>query len=179
MNAELKVADEVKLVRIDIGCGKNKREGFIGLDAIAFDGVDIVCDLRGRLPYDDDSVDEVHCSHFIEHLTWPERVTFLNELYRVMRKDAKCQLIWPHWASQRYYGDPTHKEPMSEFAMFYLDKAWREVNAPHCGYTCDFAATWGYSMRPEWQVRNQEAQMFALAWYKEVAQDVIATLTKR
>jgi hypothetical protein len=45
-------------------------------------------------------------------------------------------------------------------------------------YTCDFAATWGYSLHPSIQHRNTEYQTFALSNYKEAAQDIIATLTK-
>lgn len=180
----------IQPIRIDIGCGKNKKSGFVGFDSIAFDGVDVVGSVTVRWPWDDNSVDEVHCSHLLEHLTnlndkW-ERIHFFNELYRVMKPGASCQLIIPHWASNRYYGDPTHKEPFSEMGFYYLDKGWRAVNAPHAdaehspnGYACDFTATWGYSMHQSLQARNPEYQMHALTWFKDAAQDIIATLTKK
>jgi SAM-dependent methyltransferase len=172
-------------VRLDIGCGKNKKEGFIGIDRIKFDTVDVVCDVgTEKLPYGDDSVDEVHCSHFLEHLTQDERVHFLNEAHRVMRKDAKMTLIVPHWCSNRAYGDPTHKWPaVSEMFFYYLSKPWRKVQAPHTdsefnptGFACDFSATWGYSLHPDLVVRNQDYQQHALSFSKEAAQDIIATL---
>jgi hypothetical protein len=166
-------------IRLDLGCGKNPKEGFVGVDVRDF-GQAIVCDLRDTWKWEDDSVDEVHCSHFIEHLTGPERVHFYNELYRVMKVGAKAQIIAPYYASERAYGDPTHQwPPIVGFAFYYLSKAWREPNAPHTDYTCDFDATWGYSMHPELFVRAQEYQQFALQWYREAAQDIIATLTKR
>lgn len=210
-------------IRIDIGCGKNKKPGFYGVDLIDFDGVDMVADVRQKTwsftkapselhprlkahdswkgpasmeewvynpPFElpDSSVDEAHCSHFLEHLTnlndkW-ERVHFFNELHRVLKPGAKCQIILPHWASNRYYGDPTHKEPFSEMGFYYLSKEWRAVNAPHAdsqhspnGYACDFQATWGYSLHQAIQARNPEYQMHALTWFKEAAQDIIATIT--
>lgn len=167
-------------MKLDLGCGKNKREGFLGVDAIQFESVDIVHDLRTEWPWENDSVEEAHCSHFIEHLKKEDRVHFYNELYRVMKKDAKCQIIVPHWGSGRAYGDPTHEwPPVVEFSFYYLDKAWRDVNAPHCGLDCDFQATWGYSVHPAWQSRSQEAQMFALNHYRDVAQDIICTIVKR
>lgn len=167
-------------VRVDLGCGKNKKDGFIGVDNISFDGVDVVHDLRTQWPWEKESVEEVHCSHFLEHLTNAERVHFWNELYRVMKPGAKAQIIVPHWSSGRAYGDPTHQwPPVVEFSFYYLDKGWREGNAPHCGLECDFQATWGYSVHPSWQVRSQESQMFALGHYREVAQDLICTVTKR
>ena len=165
-------------MRLDLGCGKNKKEGFHGVDSIPFEGVDTVMDLTGPWPWEDDSVEEVHCSHFIEHLAWPDRVKFFNELYRVMKKDAKAAIILPHWASSRYYGDPTHKEPFSEFAFYYLSKKWRDDNAPHVGYTCDFQATWGYSLNPALVSRNQEFQQHAMSWFKEAVTDIHATLIK-
>jgi ubiquinone/menaquinone biosynthesis C-methylase UbiE len=168
------------VVKLDLGCGPNKKEGFVGCDIREFPGVDVVGNLgNDPWPWEADSVDEVHCSHMLEHLSWPERVFFFNELHRVMKKGAKATIIIPHWASSRYYGDPTHKEPMSEFAFYYLLKSWRDVNAPHTDYTCDFDATWGYSVHPAIQARNPEYQQYAITWFKEAAQDLMATVIKR
>jgi SAM-dependent methyltransferase len=171
------------MVKIDIGCGKNKKQGFTGIDVIPFDGVDIVCNVgKDSLPFDNDSVDEVHTSHFVEHLTAPERVHFVNEIHRVMKKGAKATIIVPHWGSCRAYGDLTHQwPPVSEFWFYYLDKDWRAVNAPHSQYNEDvnFACTWGYNLRQDVTIRAQEFQQFAMQNYKEVIQDIIATFEKK
>lgn len=70
-------------------------------------------------------------------------------------------------------------------SFYYLSKEWRATQAPHTdkkwnkdGYNCDFQAVWGYSFAPELGARNQEYVQFALANYKEAAQDIHATLTK-
>jgi hypothetical protein len=64
--------------------------------------------------------------------------------------------------------------------FYYLSKAWRESQAPHNDmYTCDFDATWGYSLHPSLNSRNQEYQSFAMQFYKEACQDIIATMTKK
>ena len=175
------------LLKLDIGCGKNKQAGFIGLDQYDIPGVDVVCDLRKKLPYDAGTVDEVHCSHFIEHLTATERVKFMNELYRIMKVGAKATLIAPHWASNRAYGDMTHCwPPVSEMWFYYLSSKWREEQVPHTdkrwnkdGYDCDFECTWGYSLHPAIQSRNQEYQQHAIGFFKEAAQDIMATLIKK
>lgn len=170
------------LLKIDLGCGPNKREGFVGVDERPFDGkVDVVTDLRQKWPWPDNSVDEAVASHFIEHLEADERVHFVNELYRVLKVGASAQVITPHGFSERAYGDLTHKwPPVVPFWFYYLDVGWRKINAPHNDfYTCDFAVTWGYAMHPSLSVRNQEYQQFAIQFYKEAIQDTIATLTKR
>ena len=169
-------------MKIDLGCGSNKKEGFIGCDIKEFPGVDVVGNLgNDPWPWAADSVDEAHCSHMIEHLTWPERVFFFNELHRVMKKGAKALIIVPHWASNRYYGDPTHQSPFSEMAFYYLNAEWRKKEAPHTDgmYTCDFDSTMGYNMHPALNARNLEYQQYAVQWFKEAAQNLTATLTKR
>lgn len=168
-------------MKLDLGCGKNKREGFIGVDSRPFEGVDIVADLRQPWPWDHGSIEEVHCSHFVEHLTAPERIHFANELHRVLKPGGKATLITPHWASSRAYGDLTHQwPPVSEMWLQYLNKEWRESQAPHNDtYTCDFDSTYGYGLHPWLLARNQDYQNHAVVYYKEAAQDLIATLTKR
>jgi len=175
-------------VRLDLGCGKVKKEGFTGVDSLPFPGVDVVTDLgSGPWPWADGTVDEANSSHMVEHLTWPERVHFFNELCRVLKKGGKAQISMPHWASSRYYGDPTHKTPFSEFAWYYLLKSWREVNAPHCdgkrddglGYTCDFDFSYGYTLHPALNGRSQDYVNYAMQWFTEARQDMVATLVKR
>lgn len=194
----LKLAKKTEL-KIDLGCGKNPREGFIGVDVRDF-GQDIQADLTKRWPWKDGSVTEAHASHFLEHLTAPDRVHFFNELWRVLIPEGKASIITPYWASCRAYGDMTHQwPPVSEFFYYYLSKPWRlgvvcadckkkptkgckacvPANAPHNDeYTCDFEAVWGYSVHPSLQSRNQDYQNHAVAYFKEAAQDLFANLTK-
>jgi SAM-dependent methyltransferase len=172
---------------LDLGCGPNKKEGFLGIDQFPFPNVDHVLALgREPLPFGDGSVDEVHASHFLEHLTATERCQLLNELYRVMKPGAKATIITPHWGSSRAYGDPTHQwPPIGEMWFYYLSRDWRASQAPHTdkknwpeGYDCNFEATWGYAVNPVHATRNMEYQQFAMANYKESILDTHATLVR-
>lgn len=168
-------------IKLDLGCGKNKKQGFLGVDIRRFDGVDVVVDLGSkRWPWKDATVAEVNCSHFLEHLTPKERIHVVNEMWRVLKPGGQATCATPHWASTRAYGDLTHKwPPVSEFWLFYLNKEWRATNAPHNDeYECDFQAGWGYTLHPALQVRADEQKNYALANYKEAAQDLVFTLTK-
>lgn len=168
-------------MKIDIGCGTKKTEGHVGMDRISFPGVDLVLEIgKDRWPFDDASVDEAKADHFVEHLTAPERIHFANELWRVLKPGGKCQVATPHWCSARAYGDLTHQwPPVSESWFWHLNKKWRYENAPHGqAYNCNFEFTFGYAIHPQLQARNAEFQGFAASFYKEAAQDMIATLTK-
>lgn len=184
-----------EVVKLNLGSGPSKMEGFLSVDCIEFPEVDVVTDLLKKWPWKDSSVTEVHASHLVEHFGAWDRVYFWNELHRVLIPGGKATIITPYWASGRAYGDPSHVwPPVSEFAFYYLSKEWRLgdkeknilPNAPHTdvtyikgGFACDFEATWGYSLHPTVQLRNQEAQQFMVQFYKEAAQDIVATLTKR
>jgi hypothetical protein len=219
MNAQVETkpgSEDALVVKLDLGCGSNKKEGFFGIDQYEMPGVDARVDLTQRvwlfhmpslgatLPLEkvysesvmdgwrlpDNSVDEIHCSHFLEHLDMnrhnPERVRFFNELYRVMKVGAKGQVTTPHWASDRAYGDFTHADkPVCEFFYFYLSKVWRKANAPATdiewnrdGLNCDFNVTWGHGMRQNLWARTLDYQQYALENYKGAATDLIATIIK-
>jgi hypothetical protein len=199
-------------IRLDLGCGPHKREGFIGVDSIAFPGVDVVLNVVDPIyapiptgtdlwfesaferkiigykswPWAENSVEEAHASHFLEHLQKKERWHFFNELYRVLKPGAKVTIITPDWCSQRAYGDMTHEWPaVAGFFWFYLSKEWRAVNAPHNdaqrvkgGLSCNFGATWGPTLHPDLVNRNQEYQQHAINFWKEASQDMVCTLTK-
>jgi predicted SAM-dependent methyltransferase len=168
-------------LKLDLGCGINKKEGFTGVDERAFPNVDVVHDLTQPWPWKDDEVEEAHCSHFIEHLTPPQRIHFVNELYRVLQPLGKCTVIVPSWSSCRAYGDLTHQwPPVSEMWFYYLNADWRSKNAPHNDfYTCDFDFTSAYGLDQGIMTRNQEFQAYALRYFKEAAQDIMATLTTK
>jgi hypothetical protein len=189
MATKKKVTKQVvqEFLKIDLGCGKNKREGFLGVDQYKMDGVDIVLNIGEDIwPWGDGTVEEIHASHFLEHLTQKQRAHVMNEAYRVMKEGGKATIITPHWASNRAYGDITHAwPPVAEMFFYYLSQEWRDTQAPHTdkkwnpdGFNCNFAATWGYSFSPELGSRSQDYVQFALANYKEAASDLHATLVK-
>lgn len=138
-------------MKIDIGCGREPKEGFIGVDIEKFPEVQIVLDAgKQRWPWKDNSVEEVWCSHVVEHLTAKERIHFVNELYRVLKPGAFATIVTPYWSSSRAYGDLTHQwPPVVEDWYKYLDKQWRSYYTPHShGYTCDFYTEVKYALNP-------------------------------
>lgn len=179
MNAVIEEVPE--LLKLDLGCGKSKRAGFLGVDSRPFEGVDVVADLSQTWPWPDNSVAEVNASHVLEHLKAPERIHFANELHRVLVKGGKATIATPHAFSVRAYGDLTHEwPPVVTFWYLYLNKAWREQNAPHNDlYTCDFDHGYGFGLHPTVQARNIEYQNYAVVHLVEGAQDLVVTLTKR
>lgn len=147
-------------LKLDLGCGPNPKEGFIGLDQYTFDkegvyqtdlsagvfvihGPAVLGDVKlnprmgGGYTLPDSCVDEASCTHFLEHLefgtgTRHTRVKFINELFRILKPEANVSVVTPHWASTRAWGDPTHAPyPVAEMFHYYLSAEWRASQAPH------------------------------------------------
>jgi hypothetical protein len=172
--------DPPPLLKLDIGCGQNCKEGFEGVDL--WEGAKHSFDVRvAPWPFADQSVGEVYSNQFLEHLTGPERMPFMNELWRVMAVDAKATIVVPYWSSMRSIQDPTHAwPPLCEASFLYFNKKWREDNKlTHYALTCDFDFAYGYSLHPQFAQKNDEMRQFAVANYVNAVMDVQVTLTRR
>lgn len=99
-----------KKIKIDIGCGKNKKEGFIGIDIDKNTHPDIVASAL-ELPFEDNSVDEVNSFHLVEHFHPYEALKFFDEIYRVLKKNCSAIIkIDKDWSKRKLMTkDPTHK----------------------------------------------------------------------
>ena len=188
MNAVAKQDETPALLKLNLGAGKSRMEGFLSVDSIPFEGLDVVTDLNQPWPWGDNTVSHIHMSHLLEHFAGDERVHIFNEMYRVLIPTGTAYIVTPHWASQRAYGDFTHKwPPVSEFLYYYVWKEWRMANAPHTdvefnpkGYDCDFSFGGGYSEQmPEAALRNDQWKEFARKYYKEYCLDTHMTITSK
>ncbi len=81
--------------KLDIGCGKNKISNFIGMDWEDF-GQEIIWDIKYGIPLPNDSLTDIHSSHFIEHLHIEDLMLFFNEIVRVSKNGCKITFICPH-----------------------------------------------------------------------------------
>jgi SAM-dependent methyltransferase len=104
--------EEDNMLRIDLGCGNNKKEGFIGIDNRKLPEVDLVCDLETQpLPLEDNSVDELYCAHVMEHFSRERMYQLMEEIWRICKKGAKITIKVPHFSS---YG-AFHEEHLTFF----------------------------------------------------------------
>lgn len=171
-------------MKLNIGAGKEIKDGFVGVDKIDFGQMYVDDALHCMEGMESNSVDEAYSRHFLPCLTNLggkfERVKFFNELYRILKPGAFCTLVIPPWNFAGGYGNPHFQEPFYEGGFYFLNKEWREVNAPEVAeYTCNFdIPQWGYNMHPSIAPKNQEYQQFALSNYCNSALDVMTTLRK-
>lgn len=83
-------------LRLHLACGHDYNEEYINVDLYAPE--DAKCDIRfdvQKLPYADNSVDEIKAFHVIEHFHFFEIKEVLNEWYRVLKPGGKLYLETP------------------------------------------------------------------------------------
>ncbi|MCG8350074.1 MAG: class I SAM-dependent methyltransferase [Chloroflexales bacterium] len=94
-------------VTLDIGCGRNKHNGAIGLDLVRLTGVDIVSDIeKCCLPFEDNRFQKVYIHHVLEHIR--DLTGALDEIERVCATGAIIEILVPYFTCVGAFGDPTH-----------------------------------------------------------------------
>lgn len=186
-------------IRLDVGCGGNKQSpDWVGIDARALPGVDIVHDLmQFPWPLPDECVSVAIASHLIEHISpdagdqrvaplvrlliskglitadevqqyvgelepGPRFIRFMNELWRVLKPDAKVAIACPHGYSPGHLQDPTHINMVNETTFAYFDPL--EPNTQGMLYRIYFPSPWRIEMLSWDPSANIEAILVKRRW---------------
>ena len=157
-------------MRLDFGCGSHPKEGFEGVD------VSLTLPIKHRvnllvfpLPWKDSSVDEIWCSHFIEHIPAREvtdsdlhewataapkslgtshamlgqdmLLAFFDECWRILKPGGKITVVWPALQTSRAFKDPTHRRFMPLEMVDYLSAEGRmRMGLTHYHAKCNFTS---------------------------------------
>ncbi len=114
---------EKNKIFIDLGCGTRKRLGYIGVDTVKLDGVDIVCNLEEGLPFEDNVIDGIYSNFFFEHIS--NTILLFQEIYRICKSGAIVEFRVPYYQSITQYKDPTHKAIITpEMIRYFTDDKW-------------------------------------------------------
>lgn len=66
------------MLRLNLGCGSDIKEGFVNIDIRELPGVDLVADVRILSTILDDSVDEINAYDVLEHFSFRDTTTVLK-----------------------------------------------------------------------------------------------------
>lgn len=103
---------------LDVGCGRSKHPGALGVDLFPHPGVDLVADLAQGLPLAAGSFDQVELLHVLEHL--PNLAGFLGQVHRVLRPGGLAHIVVPHYSAAGAYTDPSHRLRLGLFSFDYF-----------------------------------------------------------
>ena len=123
-------------MKINLGSGIKRFDGFLNLDIDPSSNPDYVCDLnKDNLPFSDSTVEYVLAHHVFEHIG-DGFFNLLKEIYRVCENDAIIDVVVPHPRHDCFIGDLSHVRPITIENMrplskkycesqYYINSSWR------------------------------------------------------
>ncbi len=118
-------------MKLNLGCGNNKKEGYVNIDFAEACNPDLVWDLeKTPWPFEDNSVDEILAYHVLEHIGQDTKVylAIIKELYRICKNGAIIKIQVPHPRSDNFLTDPTHVRPITPEGLGMFDQEFNR----HC-----------------------------------------------
>lgn len=162
----------IRETHIDLACGNNKRQNFKGIDIAKTEDTDYVVDLtKYPWPIESESVEELFCSHYLEHIPhdinnpYDSRdglIQFMDEVYRILKPGGKCTIIVPYLTSVRAFQDPTHVRYICKETFQYFNKAWISAwGLEHYNINSNFDATFSYFITNDLVLKSKEIREHA------------------
>ena len=105
----------VKKLKLNLGCGNDKKEGYLNCDISKDVRPDKIVDLEKKLPFKDNSVDEIYAKMVIEHINNLDLL--FNEMYRICKNKAKILIRVPFFSSYHNFSDPTHVRQFNHLTL--------------------------------------------------------------
>jgi ubiquinone/menaquinone biosynthesis C-methylase UbiE len=90
----------ISMVKLNIGCGKKRIEGYVNIDVSDKFRPDVIADMC-RLPYKDGTIDEIYTSHTLEHVR--DFRKGMKEMHRVLKQGGTLTIVVPYPASLTTY----------------------------------------------------------------------------
>ena len=139
------------MIKIYLGAGKDRKEGFTHLDASPVTNPDIIWKCPDPLPFPDSSVEEVFSQDFLEHIHPEDKITLMNEIWRVLTRGGVMTHIIPLAGTRNDYGSPTHLSHWhpQQFEHFDVEHRRYQIDHEYEGFVGGFRKVgMNYSVEP-------------------------------
>lgn len=94
-------------VKVNLGCGEDKKVGYVNVDWSPLVKPDVVHDLNQTpYPFEDNSVDHIEAFHVLEHLSKP--FTLMREFHRILKTGGILHIKVPHFSRGFTHAEHEH-----------------------------------------------------------------------
>lgn len=126
----------MEILKINLGCGYRKIEGFINIDNRTECDPDLIADLSNGLPFKENSIEHVRTFDFIEHIPIGKVLPLIEEIYRILIPGGIWESFTPSTSGMGAFQDPTHISFHNiNSHLYWTDDAYRNLY----GTTAKFA----------------------------------------
>lgn len=109
------------MLRLNLGCGSRKIDGFVHVDLADYPHIDYKCDIKNLTMFENDSVDLIYCSHALQYFDRLDAYVALTEWHRVLKVDGILRLAVPDF------------EAIVKVYLKYCDLEYRGILGPLYG----------------------------------------------
>lgn len=186
-------------MKLNLGCGFRKAEGYVNVDLQAAAEPDLVLDLEDLpWPWPDGAIAHIRAHHVLEHLGADQFlfIGIVGEIYRTLCVGGTIEIKVPHHHCDNFWNDPTHVRPITgpmlmlfsrAACLEFKAKAW--PNTPLALYhniDLELVST-HYQLTPNWSQwltqfteteRRRRETDHAIATYWNVVDEVTFVLRK-
>lgn len=117
-------------MKLNLGCGDKKLDGYINVDSSHKCKPDYVWDVC-NIPYPKEwtkNVERIEADNLVEHLPREQFIPVMNEWHRILKEGGVLWIKSPAIARNMdfeqldaVFGDPTHTNPLTERTFTYWD----------------------------------------------------------
>lgn len=138
-------------MKINLGAGLKRFDDFVNIDDDPLCNPDYLVNIEdAKLPFEDNSVEEIKAHHILEHIK--NFIPLMKELHRVAVHGCIMDIIVPHHQHDVFYGDPTHVRPITVPIMHMFSKKYCEDHIKTYGSSTGMALKFGM----DWDVVHYE-----------------------
>jgi len=123
----------MEIRKINIGCGRNYRKGYINIDINKKEKVDKIVDLNKKLPFESNSIFEVYCWNVLEHIKNFKEL--MEEIYRILKPGGIFIFRVPIAGTIPFYMSPDHITTINPYTMILFTN---KSKAPYFKSKCKF-----------------------------------------
>jgi SAM-dependent methyltransferase len=120
------ISGEAGGMKLNLGCGFDKREGFVNADGFEACNPDVLMDIEtAPWPFEDNQFDYVLMKHVLEHVgaTLEKFKQVMQELYRVTCAGGIVEIHVPHFRHDMFWSDPTHVRAFTTTTFEMMSRA--------------------------------------------------------
>jgi predicted SAM-dependent methyltransferase len=152
--------------KLNLGCGFDKREGFVNADNFAECAPDIHIDIEQTpWPLADNSFDYILMKHVLEHVgaDFKTFASVMRELYRVVAPGGIIEIHVPHFRHDTWWSDPTHVRAFTPLTFRMMSKKQNdEWIAKRANYTM-----LAHVMQVDFEIA-EALQVYEPMWWQKV-----------
>ena len=138
------------MVKVNLGSGYKRIEGFVNVDDDPLVEPDYLVNIeKDKLPFDDNTVEEVRAHHILEHIG-DGFIPLMQEIYRVCKHGAILDIVVPHHFHDNFYSDPTHRRPITVGGMYMFCQKTNKEHIEMYGSSSGMGLKYNVNFAMEW-----------------------------